>query len=71
MQKSRNELASDLFAMRASMPLWRKSLSEDELMSVYHDQAHRVLSWAGEEDRQWVTTQLNALVPSKALVRPG
>ncbi|HEY0504168.1 MAG TPA: hypothetical protein VGD42_11815 [Lysobacter sp.] len=71
MHKSRDELAQDVFAMRASMPLWRKTLrSEDDLLAVYHENASRVLSWAHDEDREWVRAQLNAIVPSQPLV-PG
>lgn len=71
MRKSRDELAQDVFSMRAAMPLWRQRLpSENDLIAVYRDNAHRVLSWAGEEDREWVRTQLNGLMPSRPLLPP-
>lgn len=65
MRKSRTELASDLFTLRASIPLWRKTLGgDDDLLSVYDEHSRRVLSWTADEDREWVTAQLDDLMQS-------
>lgn len=55
--------------MRSSLPLWRKALAgESDLVEVYRQSATRVLSWAGDEDRDWVRNQLNSVMQSHPLV---
>lgn len=63
MTKSRSALASELFTLRSTLPLWRKqSNGEPEFFEFLDKRIHRLLSETGSDDRRYVLTHVNQML---------
>lgn len=70
MSKSRNVLASELFTLRSTLPLWRRQLGgESEFSEFLHGRIDRLLSEAGADDRHYVLTHVNQMLATHGLDR--
>jgi hypothetical protein len=70
MAKSRSQLASELFTLRSTLPLWRKELnSTPECFTFLDRRIQRLLSEADNEDRGYVLTHVNQMFATHGLER--
>ncbi|WP_408951498.1 hypothetical protein [Lysobacter sp. Hz 25] len=70
MAKSRSQLASELFTLRSTLPLWPKEMnSEPELFTFLDRRIKRLLSEADIQDRGYVLTRVNQMFATRGLER--
>ena len=67
--KSRADLDAELFALHASLPLWRDRVSsDDDLLATYSSLFERVLDTTAPPDRDYAIEHLNEIAASAGLV---